>query len=84
MMMHLLGSFAEFERAMIRERTKAGLARARAKGKIGGRKPELSARRQAEAIRLVRSGEKQAVVAREQKVSKATICRIMKRAEVAA
>jgi DNA invertase Pin-like site-specific DNA recombinase len=81
MMMQLLGSFAEFEREQIRERTKAGLARARAKGKIGGRKQELSARRQAEVIRLVRSGEKQAAVAREHKVSKATVCRIMQRAE---
>lgn len=37
LMIHLLGAFAEFERAMIRERTLAGLARARAEGKTLGR-----------------------------------------------
>lgn len=37
LMIHMLGAFAEFERAMIRERTLAGLARARALGKKLGR-----------------------------------------------
>ena len=37
MMMQMIGSFAEFERAMIRERTRAGLERARGEGRIGGR-----------------------------------------------
>ncbi|HTT46229.1 MAG TPA: recombinase family protein [Thermoplasmata archaeon] len=36
---HLLGTFAQFERDLIRERTYAGLARARSQGKIGGRHP---------------------------------------------
>ena len=36
MMMQMVGSFAEFERAMIRERTSAGLAVARAEGRVGG------------------------------------------------
>jgi DNA invertase Pin-like site-specific DNA recombinase len=36
MMMQMVGSFAEFERAMIRERTSAGLAAARAEGRVGG------------------------------------------------
>jgi len=34
---HLLGAIAEFERALIRERTAAGLAEARRKGRVGGR-----------------------------------------------
>ena len=38
MMMQMVGSFAEFERAMIRERTSAGLAVARAEGRVGGRR----------------------------------------------
>ena len=41
MMMQMVGSFAEFEREMIRERTKAGLDAARVEGHIGGRKPKL-------------------------------------------
>lgn len=36
--LHILGSFAQFERAMIRERTRAGLARARSEGRVGGRR----------------------------------------------
>ena len=34
---HIFGALAEFERAIIRERTKAGLAAARSRGKLGGR-----------------------------------------------
>lgn len=40
---HLFGSLAEFERGIIRERTKAGLEAARANGKFGGRPIALSA-----------------------------------------
>ena len=41
MMMQMVGAVAEFERAMIRERTSAGLAAARAEGRIGGRRKKL-------------------------------------------
>jgi len=39
---HIFASLAEFERSMIRERTKAGLNAARARGKKGGRPPALT------------------------------------------
>ncbi len=39
---HVFGALAEFEHSLIRERTKAGLAAARARGRMGGRKPKLS------------------------------------------
>lgn len=39
---HVFGALAEFERSIIRERTKAGLDAARARGKKGGRPPALS------------------------------------------
>ena len=38
---HLFGALAEFERNLIRERTHAGLSAARARGRMGGRKPKL-------------------------------------------
>lgn len=38
MMMNMVGTFAKFERAIIRERTNAGLVAARAEGRIGGRR----------------------------------------------
>lgn len=40
LMFHIFASLAEFERDIIRERTEAGLAAARARGKVGGR-PKL-------------------------------------------
>ena len=41
MMMQMVASFAEFERAMLRERTKAGINAARKEGRIGGRPSKL-------------------------------------------
>jgi DNA invertase Pin-like site-specific DNA recombinase len=41
---HIFASLAEFERAIIRERTRAGLDAARARGRPGGRPPALTAR----------------------------------------
>lgn len=38
---HIFGALAEFERAIIRERTRAGLEAARARGRKGGRPPKL-------------------------------------------
>jgi DNA invertase Pin-like site-specific DNA recombinase len=40
---HIFGALAEFERCIIRERTKAGLAAARSRGKVGGRPPAMNA-----------------------------------------
>jgi DNA invertase Pin-like site-specific DNA recombinase len=39
---HIFGALAEFEHSLIRERTKAGLAAARARGRKGGRRPKLT------------------------------------------
>ncbi len=47
MMMQMVGSFAEFEQAMIRERASAGLAAARAEGRTGGGRKKLDAAKQA-------------------------------------
>jgi DNA invertase Pin-like site-specific DNA recombinase len=54
-MFQLLGVFAEFERAIIVERVKAGLARARAKGRIGGR-PQVSDTIEAKILELRATG----------------------------
>ena len=47
---HIFGALAEFERSLIRERTQAGLAAARLRGRVGGRPRQLSA----DQIRLAR------------------------------
>ena len=49
---HLFGALAEFERNLIRERTQAGLAAARARGRQGGRPEKLSKQQQQMALDL--------------------------------
>ncbi|CAN5273291.1 hypothetical protein BH10PSE19_BH10PSE19_17070 [soil metagenome] len=83
MMMQMVGSFAEFERAMIRERTKAGLETARAQGRVGGRKHKLTATQQKEAVAMVTSTKKSASdVARLFRVHPATISRLLSKADI--
>jgi DNA invertase Pin-like site-specific DNA recombinase len=78
MMMQMVGAFAEFERAMIRERTSAGLAAARAEGRIGGRRPKLDAVRRREIAESVISGRKTgAEMARLFGISQPTVSRIV-------
>jgi DNA invertase Pin-like site-specific DNA recombinase len=80
MMMQMVGCFAEFERAMIRERTLAGLASARAQGRVGGRRPKLQGRQKAEILDMVSSGSRTASeAARLFDVHPATICRLIQR-----
>jgi DNA invertase Pin-like site-specific DNA recombinase len=49
---HIFAALAEFERNLIRERTNAGLAAARARGKLGGRKKSLTANEQKRAVEM--------------------------------
>lgn len=78
MMMQIVGSFAEFERAMLRERTRRGLTNARAQGRIGGRRPKLTVQQQQEIIRLVDAGQKTAAdAARLFNVHPSTIARLL-------
>ncbi len=78
MMMQMVGSFAEFERAMIRERTSAGLAVARAEGRVGGRRKKLDAAKRREIAQSVITGRKSgAEMARLYNVSQPTVSRII-------
>ena len=58
MMMQMLGSFAEFERSMIRERTRAGPAAAKEDGRVGGRRRSLNDKQRREIADAVLSGRK--------------------------
>jgi len=83
MMMQMLGAFAEFERAMLRERTKAGLKSARRQGRIGGRRPKLRSQQQAEIIKMVSRGRKTAAdAARLFDVHPATVSRLLAHARM--
>jgi DNA invertase Pin-like site-specific DNA recombinase len=77
MMMQIVGSFAEFERAMLKERTKSGLDSARKEGRIGGRRAKLTVQQQKEVISLVTSGQKTgADAARLFRVHPSTVVRL--------
>jgi DNA invertase Pin-like site-specific DNA recombinase len=54
----IIGAVAEFERSLIVSRTKDGLAAARARGRVGGRKPKLSEKQQQEIRRLYEAKDK--------------------------
>lgn len=79
MMMQMVGVFAEFEREMLKERTKKGLEHARKEGRIGGRKPKLKDVQRKEIKHLIQSGRKTAPeVAKLFDVHPATIYRLIK------
>jgi DNA invertase Pin-like site-specific DNA recombinase len=57
MFFNILATFAEFESDIIRLRTREGMAVARAKGKLRGKKPKLSERQQCELRRMYDTGD---------------------------
>ena len=52
---HVFGALAEFERDLVRERTQAGLSAARARGRVGGRRPVLTGKKAETALAMYRS-----------------------------
>ena len=76
---HVLGALAEFERSLIRERTRAGLAAARARGRIGGRPRVLNAKKVVLLNSMLRDKSNSvADVSQALGVSKATIYNYVK------
>lgn len=70
---HVFCALAQFERELTVERTKAGLEAARARGRIGGRKPKLTDQQAMEVRQLVLDGRKPAELARQFGVARSTI-----------
>lgn len=83
---HVFGALAEFERDLIRERTQAGLAAARARGRQGGRKPKLdSAGKLALAQRLYADKQHSiADICATLHISRATLYRAVSKARASA
>jgi DNA invertase Pin-like site-specific DNA recombinase len=73
LMLSVMGAFAEFERALIRERQREGIALARQRGAYRGRRRALSDDQVAEMRRRIEAGESKAKVAREFGVSRETV-----------
>jgi DNA invertase Pin-like site-specific DNA recombinase len=82
MMIQMVGSFAEFERAMLRKRTRVGLESARDEGRIGRRRPKLLPQQQTEVLKMVTQGKKTAAdAARLFNVHPAAISRLLARSD---
>lgn len=87
LMLHVLASFAEFERNLGIERTRAGLAAARARGRIGGRKKIIPDEKLARAEKLTRprnrggEGLSQRVAAKRVGISSSSLNRYMEARE---
>ncbi len=79
LLFHIFGALAEFERDLIRERTRAGLAVARARGRSGGRPPVLS-ELQVETLRKMYDSKQYTIaeLARTFGCGRATIYRILR------
>ena len=77
-MLQMLAIFAEMERAFIRERTIAGLAAARAQGKVGGRPKVTDSMKARQAQNLRDGGSSIPEIAKLLNVSIATVYRITK------
>lgn len=77
---HIMGALAEFERGLISERTRAGMAAARLRGRNIGRPSKLRPDDLNAAVdRMARGGLSLADAARQQGISRATLCRALRR-----
>jgi DNA invertase Pin-like site-specific DNA recombinase len=73
LMLSVMGAFAEFERALLRERQREGIALAKKRGAYRGRRRALSPEQTTELRQRVAAGEKKATLARELGVSRETL-----------
>jgi DNA invertase Pin-like site-specific DNA recombinase len=73
LLLNVMGAFAQFERELIRERQREGIALAKKTGAYRGRKPSLTPETIAELRRRVSAGEKKANLAVEFGVTRMTI-----------
>src|SRR5258708_3719140 len=78
LMLSVMGAFAEFERALIRERQREGIALAKQRGAYRGRKRSLTPERIEELRRRVAAGEKKLHLARDFGISRETLYQYLK------
>lgn len=78
LMLSVMGAFAEFERALIRERQREGIALAKQRGVYRGRKRTLSPGQILELRQRASTGEQKTKIARELHISRETLYRYLK------
>ncbi len=76
-----MGALAEFERALIRERQREGIALAKKRGVYRGRKKALSPERAQELTQRAKGGESKAELAREINISRGTLQQYLKNSD---
>ncbi len=72
----MLAVFAEFERSILKERVKAGIAEARSKGRAHGR-PKTASNKKEEVIRLFNQGMSKSEISRRIKIGRSSVIRIL-------
>jgi len=77
LMLNLMGSFAEFEREIMLERQREGVAKAKAEGKYRGRAPTAQ-RKAAEVVQLRGQGARPEKIAEKLGISRASVFRVLK------
>lgn len=80
-MFGMLAVFAEFERDIIQQRTKAGLEAARKRGRIGGR-PAIDTDTKRRIVKLFNSGESASDIAKEYGIGRSTIYKILNEGQI--
>ena len=78
LMLSVMGAFAEFERALIRERQREGIALAKQRGAYRGRKKSLSPQQVADLRQRAHQGEQKSRLAREWGISRETLYQYLK------
>ena len=79
-MFAMLGVFSEFERAMVSERTKAGMRRAKAAGKHIGRRPTISPAKATLIVADRKAGQSYRKIAARYGVTDTTVIRVIRKA----
>jgi DNA invertase Pin-like site-specific DNA recombinase len=82
LMLSVMGAFVEFERSLIRERQREGIALAKQRGVYRGRKKTLTPERAAELVQRVGSGVPKALLARDYGISRETVYQYLRHAKL--
>jgi putative DNA-invertase from lambdoid prophage Rac len=80
LIINVLASVADWERQIISERTKEGLAQARREGRVGGRRHKLNIHARDDLIEAVKRGESVASIAKRNRVSRGTVYNVIRSA----
>ena len=81
LMLSVMGAFAEFERALIRERQREGITLAKSRGAYRGRRKALNTDQVTELIRRAATGDSKAQLARDFEIDRETVYQYLRAAQ---